>query len=276
MNTPLNQMLSSMQNAETAKSENDLIAPALLVLAQADRTGHGPVSTFQLHDALRDAFDFSPEDEELVRPDRPNLTRFLRTVRNLVSHDRLTAPGFAVRTDKGFSITPRGRAHLLQFLLDPRQVAEDAPLTVLENGERVLENTVALQMLHRLAELQWDNKRPVSTAQLRKDIKALVPLAVQDLAPLKNRSDTKVDQIVRNIVSHNTLTKNKWATRSDKGFVITNAGKAKVLDILLHVYPQPDFGILLKKENGFRASVNARRAEVASEAAATRRLKQRP
>ena len=269
-------LASSLVDDQKPVQERDLIVPMLLVLAQADRQDHGPVTTFQMHSALKQIFAMSEEDEEVVRVrgvQGEHVTRFMRTVRNVISHDGLTRDGLAKRTPEGLTITPEGRAHLLGFLLEPKDPLPNGEMRVLTDGERILENAIAFRMLVRLAELQKDNKTPVATSQLRKDLKSSFPLSVQDLAPLKNRSDTKIDQIARNVVSHNTLTKNSWATRSEKGFVISNAGKAYVLDTLLDVIPSPDFSFLLRQQEEFQAKVNTVRAQSAKEAAQKRKTK---
>lgn len=259
--------------------EKDLVVPMLLVMAQADRSGQAPLSTFQIHEALKDSFEMSDKDEEVVR--REKVTRFRRTIDNVIAHDLLTRDGLAKKEPReqggyNWSITPRGRAYLLDFMLEPKDPLPDGEMRVLSTGERLLENVVAFYMLVRLAELQKDNKKAVPIPQLRKDIKSSLPLSVQDLAPLKNRTDTKIDQIVRNIISHNTLTKNGWATRTEKGLVITVKGKGHVLDHLLDVFPPIDFVAITKAEEDFRQQVNERRAQVAAEAAAKRKQKQKP
>ena len=254
--------------------ERDLVVPMLLIMAQADRKNHGPVSTFQFTTVLKNLFVMSEEDDKIVK--RDNVTRFQRTLQNVISHDLLTANKYATRKDNGWVITPKGRAHLLNYLLEPKEPLPGNEMRVIDGGPRVLETTIAFYMLVRLSELQKDNTIPVTTAQLRRDIKSSLPLSVEDLAPLKNRPDTKIDQVVRNIVSHNTLTKEGYCTRSKKGLVITQKGKVKVLNNLLEVFPAPDFGFLLSQESQFRISVNTRRQEVAVEAAAARKKKQVP
>ena len=253
--------------------ERDLVIPILLVLAQAERQNHGPVSTFQLHTVLKQIVELSDADQEIVK--RENVTRFQRTVQNVISHDLLTSEKLVVRNENGWTITPRGRAHLLDALFEETREPDSQARVDFDSKTRIVESIVAFHMLVRLAELQRGNNKPVSITQLRKDVKNSIPLSASDLRPLKNRQDCKIDQIVRNVISHNTLTKNGHATRSEKGLVITIAGKAHVLDNLLEAFPSPDFGFLLVKENEFRAKVNARRSEVAAEAAAARKMKQK-
>lgn len=263
----------SLFDSDRAVEEKDLVFPILLVLAKAASKNHGPMSTFQLHAVFKDLFELSDEDQEIVRR---NVTRFRRTLDNVFSHELLTRDKLAKREADGWSITPRGRAYLLDYMLEPKDPRPDGAMLVLTQGERVVESVVAFQMLVRLAELQKNDTTPVSTTQLRRDIKSSLPLTVSDLYPLKNRSDTKIDQIVRNVISHNTMTKNGWCQRSEKGgLIITEKGKARVLDYVLEMFPAPDFGILLREENQFRAEVNARRAEVAKDAAAARKAKQK-
>lgn len=265
----------SLIDPEQPVLEKDLVFPVLLVLAKADSADHGPVSTYQFYTVFKNLFEMSEDDKEKVRADR-NLSRFKRTVQNLFSHDLLTKDGWVERQDNGWVITPRGRAQLLDNLLpsEPSELGEE--MRVVGKGDRIIEAVVGFQVLVRLAELQKNNATPVSISQLKKDIKASLPLTVNDLQTLKNRTDPKIDQIVRNLISHNTLTKNGWCNRNEKGLVITDKGKARVLDYLLEVFPAPDFTFLLHEENKFRSEVNARRSEVAAEAAAARKAKQKP
>lgn len=263
----------SLIDPNRAVEEKDLMFPILLVLAKADSENQGPISTFQLHTIFKDLFALSDEDQQIVRRQD---SRFRRTLNNVFSHDLLTRDKLAQREGDGWVISPRGRAYLLDNMLEPKDPLPNGEMRVTTQGERLVESVVAFQMLVRLAELQKNNENPVSTAQLRHDLKSSLPLTVSDLYPLKNRSDTKVDQIVRNVVSHNTMTKTGWCERSERGFVITDKGKARVLDYLLEAFPAPNFSLLQRKESEFRASVNARRAEVATEAAAARKKKQKP
>lgn len=262
----------SLFDPTRAVEEKDLVFPILLVLAKASSENHGPMSTFQLHAVFKDLFELSDDDQQIVRR---SVTRFRRTLDNVFSHDLLTRDKLAKREGEGWSITPRGRAYLLDYMLEPKDPLPHGEMRVMTQGERVVESVVAFQMLVRLAELQKNDTTPVSTAQLRRDIKSSLPLTVSDLYPLKNRSDTKIDQIVRNVISHNTMTKSGWCQRSEKGLNITEKGKARVLDYMLEMFPAPDFGILLREENQFRAEVNARRAQAATDAAAARKTKQK-
>lgn len=259
----------SFLSPHEAVQERDLVVPILLVLAQAEREQCGPVTTFQLHTSLRQIVNLSDADKEVVR--RDSVTRFQRTLQNVISHDLLTAEKFVARKDNGWVITQRGQAHLLGYLFEDAKEMDSVARVDFAKKTRVVESIVAFHMLVRLAELQRNNKRPVSTTQLRLDVKSSLPLSIADLDPLKSRTDKKIDQIARNVISHNTLTKNGLATRSEKGLVITLAGKAHVLDRMLESFPKPDFSFLIAKEKEFRAKVNARRAEAAAEAAQARR-----
>lgn len=264
----------SLLDSESVIQEKDLIFPTLLVLAKADMENQGPITTFQLHAIFKDLFVLSETDEEIVRNDR-NVTRFRRTLDNIFSHDLLTRQKWAKREKTGWTITEQGRSFLLDCLLEPKDPLPNGEMRVLSQGEKLIESVLAFQMLVRLAELQKTEKTPISTNQLRKDIKSSLPLTVSDLFPLKNRSDTKIDQIIRNVISHNTLTKNGWCTRDEKGLIITDKGKARVLNFLLEALPSPDFAILMKKDQEFREKINLRRSEAASEAASLRQKKQK-
>lgn len=260
----------SLLDENRAVEEKDLIFPILLVLAKADSENHGPMTTFQLYTTFKNLFVLSDEDQQIVRR---KVTRFRRTLDNVFSHDLLTRDNWVNRVNDGWEITPRGRAYLLDYMLEPKDPLPNGEMRVLTQGERVVESVVAFQMLVRLAELQKNDPSPITTTRLRNDVKSSMPLTVSDLQPLKNRKDTKIDQVIRNVISHDTMTKNGWCTRSEEGLVITDKGKARVLDFLLEAFEAPDFGFLIKKEKEYRSQINARRAEAAAEAAAARKQK---
>jgi predicted HNH restriction endonuclease len=76
-------------------SEPDLILPALLVLDE----GHGPVSTTQLSERLRNLLKPSGEDVVILAGRQDD--KFSQKVRNLKSHKTLEAPGYARYESRG-------------------------------------------------------------------------------------------------------------------------------------------------------------------------------
>lgn len=64
------------------------------------------------------------------------------------------------------------------------------------------------------------------TKFLVREVPKLLPLTPEDRAPLKNRSDTKITQVIRNLVSHRTLVKRGLATY-DKGVTSIVAGRRR-------------------------------------------------
>ena len=123
---------------------------------------------------------------------------------------------------------------------------------------------VARQMLVRLAELQHgENPHPISMNALRKDIKAELPLSLLDIQILKDRSDTRVDQVIRNVISHNTLTKSGLVSRNERGLLITDKGRLIVLEMILDKMSPPNFGISPTPRVEFQASVDLTLAEQA-------------
>lgn len=255
----------SAHSSSDAVSEQALVVPTLLILAQAERLEHGPVSTFQLHEILSQMIAMSEDDIKPMGSD--HVPRFRRTVQNMISHELLTGKGrgWATKTKEGLTITPEGRGALLDILFsDPREIPSQARVDF-GSQTRIVENMVAFQMLIRLAELHVESKAPVSTTQLRSDIKNSIPLSASDLKPLKNRRDHKIDQIIRNVISHKTLTRKGFAEASDKGLSITLEGKGYVLDNILSSFPAPNFTYMVAKEKEFQDNVNQRRSRVARE-----------
>jgi hypothetical protein len=237
--------------------EKDLILPALMVLAQAEKVGHGAVSSFQLYAALRQALVLSDDDHEAT-PGARGVSRFRRTVYNMVSHNTLIENRLATYSPKGFKITKRGKAMLLDIMLGPtREIDHSEPPVATENAARVFEDSVAFRMLIRLAELQKGPgvSKPISMTKLRREVKASLPMSEEDLGALKNRTDTRIDQIIRNVVSHDTLTRPGYA-RYDQvkgGLSITATGKSFVLDQIIDVVPAPNFAAIALAERAHRS-----------------------
>ena len=242
---------------QTLKSK-DLILPSLLVLAQAERLGLGPVSSVQLENALRPVMALSEADMATTASD--NVSRFSRKLRNMVSsHQTLINAGLVkqavVEEDESrvyVRITRKGQAQLFDHMLgmmsdtapaiDKLLESDPAP-QVVEGLARVSERSLVDVALLVLAQTQAANdNKPVSTTLLRRAIKALPTLQVspEDTEVLAGRKDTKIDQILRNLLgSHKTLTRNRWARETESGLSITQGGKVRMLDCLLSNFPAP-------------------------------------
>ena len=250
-------MFPNASPEEPLKSK-ELVIPSLLVLAQAERLGLGPVSSAQLENALRPVLPLSAADKESTPSD--NMSRFGRKVRNLVSsHQTLLNAGLVKQAvaEEGDSrvyvrITPKGQAllfdHMLGMMSDTApavdKLLENEPAPrVVEGAPRALERSLVDVALLVLAQTQAINgNKPVSTTLLRRAVKALPTLQVapEDTAVLAGRKDTKIDQILRNLLgSHKTLTKNRWARETESGLSITRRGKVRMLEVFLSQFPAP-------------------------------------
>ena len=88
-----------------------------------------------------------------------------------------------------------------------------------------------------------------------------MPLTEEDIKPLKNRKDTKVDQVIRNLASHDTPVKRGYATRSKEGWQVSEKGKDFVLSIFLkkfgiqHDFEEISNKIQDKKEESWRKNL---------------------
>lgn len=242
----------SLVSQKVKTSERDLILPVLIAAAKADQIGYEAVTSAQLYKAISPLISISQEDEELSRRDRKNVTRLQQTFRNAFSHglfkdylDKVTFLDKGIEIE-GYTINKNGKTFLLNNLLAnaPSLRSDDKNIEPVRESGRILENMVAKQILLRLAELQpLENKQSIPINSLRKDIKSELPLSKEDLEILSGRADTRIDQVIRNVISHNKLTKNGFVTRDDQGLLITDRGRVAVLDMILEKVPLPNFGI---------------------------------
>lgn len=250
-------MLPQSSSSDTSLKTQDLILPSLMVLAQAERLGLGPITSAQLENALRPALPLSAADQESTASD--SLSRFGRKVRNLVSsHQTLINAGLVKpvevegETRAYVRISPKGQAllfdHMLGLMSDTApaidKLMEAEPvLSAVEGAPRALERTLSEVTLLVLAQAQAANGgKPVNTTLLRRAVKALPTLQVapEDTEVLAGRKDTKIDQVLRNLIgSHKTLTRNRWARETDTGLSITQHGKVHLLSVFLSQFPSP-------------------------------------
>ena len=77
--------------------------------------------------------------------------------------------------------------------------------------------------------LKQEPSGQLSTSELRKRVRAAIPLTCEDLAPLANRPDQRIDQIIRNLKSHKKSPGNPFAegllADVPRGFKLTAKGK---------------------------------------------------
>lgn len=96
-------------------------------------------------------------------------------------------------------------------------------------NNRISEKDVVFPALLLLAQAKVHLKNPnIPSAFLKKSIFDNIEdnLSDADLEPLKNRNDTKVDQVIRNLVSNKTLVKSGFASynQENRTLAITDAG----------------------------------------------------
>lgn len=121
-------------------------------------------------------------------------------------------------------------------------------------NNRITEKNVIFPALLLLAQAKFHLKDPnVPTSILKKSIFGNIEddLSDEDLAPLKNRNDTKVEQVIRNLVSNKTLEKSGLAAYDNekRTLQITDAGLAYVANKVIPVMTKlPEIVDLQKKE----------------------------
>ena len=72
----------------------------------------------------------------------------------------------------------------------------------------------------------------LSTTELRTEIRRMIPLTANDMLPLRNRADQRIDQIVRNIKCHRNSEGNAvhdgYLECVPRGFRITERGRSRL------------------------------------------------
>lgn len=246
-------------------TERDMLLPVLLAAAKADQMGLPGLTSGQLFQAVAPLVSMSPADLAPGRSDRKNVPAIKHTFRNAFSHglfdSLLNSVEFeqAGRKVQGYQISEQGREALLSGLLsNSPPIRDNDAMTVVPGESRILEDMVSRQILFRLSELQPTSKsRPVSTAQLRKDVRAELPLTLMDIQILRNRKDTHFDQVFRNSLRQiRPLMKFNLIERNELGYKITDKGRLLVLDMLLEKITPPPFGVAPNPRLAFQAEVD--------------------
>lgn len=119
--------------------------------------------------------------------------------------------------------------------------------------DRISEKNLVFPALFILAQAKVHlNDFSVSTTDLKKAIYARIEdsLSDEDLEPLKNRGDSKIDQVIRNLISNKTLEKSGFAeyNSDDRTLKITAAGFNFVSEKLIALTELPQELRVLKKE----------------------------
>lgn len=236
----------SMLDSNARVKESDLHVPALLVLAKAKQAGlESGINCTQLADALESIAVLSPADQMTIPGDR--LTHFRRQVYNLMFHEKLEkegwvasqpAPGTPDPMQKLFSITPKGAAKLAERAIGTLGVPKISQEAA-DSDRRTLEKDIKLPSLYLLAGLEQTMERPVPMTTLRTTLRSVLPKSRVDMETLKNRNDSRLDQIIRNLISHNTLKNEGWAKRTAEGMSVTQAGYEALLGHVIRALPTP-------------------------------------
>jgi len=112
---------------------------------------------------------------------------------------------------------------------------------------RITEKELILPSLY-LLNIQED--KTLSTTNLIDKLRDLLKPDEEDLAIINERSDDKFSQKVRNLKSHNTLTKLSFCRYQDNKFTLTDTGKEYLigkLHLLNAIIPLEDYYIEFKK-----------------------------
>ena len=232
-------------NSQSATIDN-LVIPTLFVLAQAalDKQTNA-ISFAQLKEAVVRAMNPAPSDRAAMES----------ALQKLLSSNRLVGDGFISyrrsanetgTTGPIINVTQRGMAILGRRCVDLMPMPDLAnEITADPRAARNLEQDILVPMLAILVKLHEESGLPVSMSTWRQSAKQTLHLSTEDMGPLLNRTDTKLDQLMRNIKSHNTMRKLGWVIEITGGTIPTERGMAKLAEEFLAMLPKPDFKNLL-------------------------------
>lgn len=221
--------------------QDELIPGILFVAAQAART-NSPLSFNQIDDAL----------VSYMMPETPiERGRLRRQVFDILSKKVLVARGFASyskgrgkNSPEVMNITQRGMALIgsrCAALITAPNLNEEVSAT--EGASRISEKDILVPALATIIKAYEETGLPVEMGTLREGVKRMLNISSEDLDPLDGRKDTKIDQVIRNLRSHNTLLKNGWVEATESGYVPTDRGYAQIAEVYLSILPSPDFSV---------------------------------
>ena len=244
-----------MENTQRITEENIMLS-FLSVLASAnDFYGYQQkVPTEIIKEALKESLPLSEEDTRIVEGKRG--TKVDRVIRNLASHDKPVKRGYAIRNKDGWQITEKGKDILLDVLIseigfspdfdeleqNPRSIDYNLISSAQKEEEdvtRLTENNILDDFIFVLIradhfyKAKGEDDKFIPTSTIKNILKHHLPLTEEDIKPLKNRKDTKVDQVIRNLASHDTPVKRGYATRNKDGWQVSEKGKDFILSIFL-------------------------------------------
>jgi hypothetical protein len=219
--------------------QDRLIPGVLFVVAQAARN-KSTVSFAQIDDAVVSA---------MVPADAQERGRMRRALFDIFAKKVLIRQGVAsfskARTEGGpqiMNLTQRGMALLGRRCADMLPVPDlKQDLSVSTEAPRVTEKDLVIPALATLVKMHEETGLPVNMTDLREGIKRMLTISSKDLDPLDGRTDFKIDQVIRNLRSHNTLLKNGWVLNTDEGYVPSERGYAQLAEEYLALLPSPDF-----------------------------------
>jgi hypothetical protein len=236
----------SLTDPSAPVREEHLKFPTLLVLAKAQQAKLSGLTSNELVQALESITTMSAADREVTPGDR--VSRFRRQALNLISHGTLqdagligSRPAKTSEADQSrrYFLTSKGRTAVAKEMISAIGMPSSARPAASPDS-RTGEKAIAKPALFILATLEMAMQGPVPMTTLRRALRSVLPKSEEDLAILKNRKDARIDQVIRNLISNQTLTKEGWIKRHDTGAMsLTNAGYSVVLDPLLKRVPTP-------------------------------------
>lgn len=240
-------MLFNTPSANLKAIQENLIVPTMFVMAQAARKKES-ISFAQLAEAV--VRTQSPADDGeatmIKRALYDLMGRHELVKRGLVSHAKVRAedaPPIVNISQRGMALLGRRCVDLVDMPNLKQEISIDP------NAPRNLEQGLLLPMLVTLVKMHEEYGLPVKMGEWREGTKRMLNLSPEDLGPLVNRSDTKIDQVMRNIKSHNTMQKTGWAEATQEGYIPTEKGMARVAELFLGALPSPDFSKMVQIED---------------------------
>lgn len=245
-------MFFKTPSANIKALQENLVVPTLFVLAQAARNKE-TVSFAQLSDAVIKSM--APETNE-------DAQKMKRALFDMLGKRELVKSGLAsyakARAEGAppiLNITQRGMAVLGRRFVDMIELPNlQKELTVNPEAPRNLEQSLLMPMLVTLVKMHEEYGLPVKMGQWREGTKRILNLSPEDMGSLVNRSDTKIDQVMRNIRSHNTLRRMGWVIETKDGYIPTEKGMARVAEEFLPILPVPNFTQSIEADASAEAS----------------------
>lgn len=166
-------------------------------------------------------------------------TVFDQIVRNLISNKVLEKSKYAIsdnnKINQSFKITDQGIQYVIEQFTDYLNTMSFSAGVKEKHTEMAVVPAVLFELF--LAK----STEGLEMSDLKKKVLDRLTLTQADQEILASRSDRKIDQVIRNLVSNKTLERLGVAEKIDNKWKITNDGQIVLGKTLISYLPLPDF-----------------------------------